>query len=45
MSDLMYRRWGVPGKKYLMIFLGITEGILGITLGWYIDNHHNPSRE
>lgn len=45
MSDLMYRRWGVPGKKYLMIFLGITEGIVGITLGWYIDNHHNPSLE
>lgn len=42
-GDLVYRRWGVPGKKYLMIFLGIAQGLLSLGLGVYIDSHHHPS--
>ncbi|KAL4065998.1 major facilitator superfamily domain-containing protein [Scleroderma citrinum] len=29
-GDLAYRRWGVPGKKYLMISLGIAQGLLSL---------------
>ncbi|KAF8552378.1 nitrate transporter [Imleria badia] len=43
LGDLAYRRWGVPGKKYLMISLGIAQGLLAIGLGMYIDNHQDPS--
>jgi len=43
LGDLAYRRWGVPGKKYLMISLGITQGLLSLGLGMYIDNHEHPS--
>ncbi|KAL4078756.1 major facilitator superfamily domain-containing protein [Scleroderma yunnanense] len=42
-GDLAYRRWGVPGKKYLMISLGIAQGLLSLGLGMYIDSHHHPS--
>ena len=44
-GDLAYRRWGVPGKKYLMISLGITQGLLSLGLGIYIDHHEHPSRK
>ncbi|KAI9568713.1 major facilitator superfamily domain-containing protein [Boletus coccyginus] len=39
-SDLAYLRWGVPGKKYLIIFLGIVQGVLSISLGVYVDRNH-----
>ncbi|KAL4063927.1 major facilitator superfamily domain-containing protein [Scleroderma yunnanense] len=42
-SDLIYKKWGVPGKKYLTIFLGVAQGLLSLGLGLYIDNHHHPS--
>ncbi|KAF8554961.1 nitrate transporter [Imleria badia] len=42
-GDLVYRRWGVPGKKYLMICFGIAQGLLSLGLGMYIDNHQHPS--
>ena len=41
----MYRRWGVPGKKHLMISLGIIQGLLSLVLGVYIDSHEHPSRK
>jgi len=33
----------VPGKKYLMIFLGIAQGLLSLGIGVYIDNNHPSS--
>ncbi|KAI9569845.1 major facilitator superfamily domain-containing protein [Boletus coccyginus] len=39
-SDLAYRKWGVPGKKYLIIFLGVAQGLLSIGLGIYVDKDH-----
>ncbi|KAG6377293.1 major facilitator superfamily domain-containing protein [Boletus reticuloceps] len=42
-GDLVYRRWGVPGKKHLLIFFGILQGLLSLGLGIYIDSHHHPS--
>ena len=42
-GDLVYRRWGVPGKKYLMVSLGVTQGLLSLGLGMYIDGHPHPS--
>lgn len=42
-GDLVYRRWGVPGKKYLLIFLGIAQGLLSLGIGVYIDSHHPSS--
>ncbi|KAL4079388.1 major facilitator superfamily domain-containing protein [Scleroderma citrinum] len=42
-GDLAYRRWGVPGKKYLLISLGIAQGLISLGLGIYIDSHHHPS--
>ncbi|KAI9569814.1 major facilitator superfamily domain-containing protein [Boletus coccyginus] len=37
LGDLAYRRWGVAGKKYLGIILGIAQGFLSIGLVIYID--------
>jgi len=42
-GDLAYRRWGVSGKKYLGIILGIAQGLLSIGLGIYVDRD-DPSR-
>ncbi|KAF8137710.1 major facilitator superfamily domain-containing protein [Boletus edulis] len=42
-GDLVYRRWGVPGKKHLLIFFGVLQGLLSLGLGIYIDSHHHPS--
>ncbi|KAI6148502.1 major facilitator superfamily domain-containing protein [Pisolithus tinctorius] len=42
-GDLIYERFGVPGKKYLLIILGVTQGLLSIGLGLYIDNNQHPS--
>jgi len=42
-GDLAYRRWGVPGKKYLLISLGIVQGLLSLGLGIYIDAHDHSS--
>ncbi|KAG6371835.1 nitrate transporter [Boletus reticuloceps] len=42
-GDLVYRKWGVPGKKYLLIFFGVSQGLLSIGLGMYLDSHHHPS--
>ncbi|KZT23031.1 nitrate transporter [Neolentinus lepideus HHB14362 ss-1] len=43
LGDLIYRRYGVPGKKYLTIFCGIAQGLLSVALGVYIDGHKHPS--
>jgi len=36
-SDIIYRRWGVPGKKYWMLFLGIAGGVVSLAMGLFID--------
>ncbi|OAX35874.1 nitrate transporter [Rhizopogon vinicolor AM-OR11-026] len=42
-GDLIYVRYGVPGKKYLTIICGVAQGLLSLGLGLYIDNHSDPS--
>jgi len=42
-GDVVYRRWGVPGKKYLMISLGIAQGLMSVGLGVYMDTHERVS--
>ncbi|KAG1736105.1 major facilitator superfamily domain-containing protein [Suillus paluster] len=42
-GDLIYIRFGVPGKKYLTIACGVAQGLLSLGLGLYIDNHSDPS--
>ncbi|KAF8698568.1 Major Facilitator Superfamily, partial [Rhizoctonia solani] len=39
-GDAVYRRWGVPGKKWFMLLCGFFEGALAIALGLYIETHH-----
>jgi NNP family nitrate/nitrite transporter-like MFS transporter len=36
-GDLVYPRFGVPGKKYWMLGVGIVQGAFAIGLGLYID--------
>lgn len=42
-GDLIYVKFGVPGKKYLTIACGVAQGLLSLGLGFYIDNHSHPS--
>ncbi|KAG2156770.1 nitrate transporter [Suillus bovinus] len=42
-GDLIYVKFGVPGKKYLTIACGVAQGLLSLGLGLYIDNHSHPS--
>ncbi|KAI5984371.1 major facilitator superfamily domain-containing protein [Pisolithus marmoratus] len=42
-GDLLYKKFGVPGKKYLLIILGVMQGLLSIGLGLYIDSNQHPS--
>ncbi|KAH7929502.1 nitrate transporter [Leucogyrophana mollusca] len=42
-GDRIYSKYGVPGKKYLMIACGIMQGILSIGLGFYINSRSDPS--
>ncbi|KAH0839337.1 major facilitator superfamily domain-containing protein [Lanmaoa asiatica] len=42
-GDLIYKKLGVPGKKYFMVALGLVQGLFSIGLGVYIDNHPEPS--
>jgi len=41
-GDLIYKRYGIAGKKYLMIACGFMQGIFSIGLGVYIDHHNKP---
>lgn len=43
LGDVVYRRYGVPGKKHLTLALGVTQGILSIGLGVYIDSRESTS--
>lgn len=43
LGDVVYKRHGVPGKKYLTLALGIIQGILSIGLGVYIDSRESTS--
>jgi NNP family nitrate/nitrite transporter-like MFS transporter len=42
-GDLIYVRFGVPGKKYLTIACGVVQGLFSVGLGLYIDSHPHPS--
>jgi len=48
-GDIVYKYWGVPGKKYWMLSVGILQGAMSIALGLYIDKFQDkgekPSRE
>lgn len=41
-GDVVYKKFGIPGKKYLMIGLGVVQGLLSLGLGFYLDNYHHP---
>lgn len=42
-GDVVYKKFGVPGKKYLTISFGIVQGLFSLGLGLYINNSHRPS--
>ncbi|KAL4248389.1 Nitrate/nitrite transporter [Abortiporus biennis] len=42
-GDIVYKRFGVPGKKYLTLSLGIIQGCLSLGLGFYVDSKEHPS--
>ncbi|KAG2067853.1 nitrate transporter [Suillus decipiens] len=42
-GDLVYVKFGVPGKKYLTIACGVAQGLLSLGLGLYMNNHSHPS--
>lgn len=44
LGDLIYRRYGVTGKKYLTLALGALAGFMSLGLGLYIDRGEKPSR-
>lgn len=48
-ADVAYKRYGVPGKKWLTLGLSFAMGTVTIGLGWYIETHVRartvPSRE
>ena len=41
LGDVVYRKYGVPGKNYLVLLTGVLQGLLSIGIGVYID--HNVS--
>jgi len=45
LSDMIYKRYGVPGKKYWMLFLGIAAGLISIGMGVYIDQDRDPGQK
>lgn len=44
MGDVAYRWYGVRGKKYLVLGLGVLQGAMSLAWGLYIDRH-NVERE
>ncbi|KAK7058497.1 hypothetical protein VNI00_002131 [Paramarasmius palmivorus] len=42
-GDMVYSRYGVPGKKYLTIACGLLQGVLSLAWGFYIDSRPDPS--
>jgi len=42
LGDVVYRKYGVPGKKYLTLLCGAIQGALSIALGFYIDSKKKP---
>ncbi|KAI0804812.1 major facilitator superfamily domain-containing protein [Irpex lacteus] len=43
LGDLIYRKYGVRGKKYLVLLTGVIQGLFSIGLGVYIDHHHDSA--
>ncbi|THH33241.1 hypothetical protein EUX98_g1006 [Antrodiella citrinella] len=41
-GDIIYKQYGIRGKKYLMIACGFMQGLFSICLGVYIDKHKKP---
>jgi len=42
LGDVVYRKYGVPGKKYLTLACGAIQGVLSMALGFYIDSRKKP---
>ena len=40
LGDIAYRYYGVPGKKYLVLALGVLQGAMSLAWGLYIDRHN-----
>ncbi|KIM31986.1 hypothetical protein M408DRAFT_318374 [Serendipita vermifera MAFF 305830] len=36
LGDVVYKRYGAPGKKYLTLFCGFTQGAVALALGLYV---------
>lgn len=45
LADVLYRKHGVPGKKYLTLACGVLLGALSIALGFYVDSARRPDRK
>ncbi|EGN92385.1 hypothetical protein SERLA73DRAFT_191257 [Serpula lacrymans var. lacrymans S7.3] len=43
LGDRMYLRFGVTGKKYLMLACGLFQGLISLGLGLYMDSQEHPS--
>ncbi|KAI0695731.1 major facilitator superfamily domain-containing protein [Cytidiella melzeri] len=43
LGDLVYRKYGVSGKKYLVLLAGVIQGLLSVGFGLYTDHHHSLS--
>jgi len=41
-GDVVYRRWGVPARKYSRSCRGVLQGVLYMRLGIYIDSTQKP---
>lgn len=43
LGDVAYKWYGVPGKKYLVLALGVLQGVMSLAWGLYMDRSA-PSR-
>ncbi|KAI0338848.1 nitrate transporter [Trametopsis cervina] len=43
LGDLIYKKYGVRGKKYLVLITGLVQGVLSVGLGVYIDHGRSAS--
>ena len=43
LGDLVYRKYGVLGKKYTVLMFGVMQGLLSIGMGLYMDHNRTPS--
>ncbi|KZV93273.1 nitrate transporter [Exidia glandulosa HHB12029] len=43
LGDIVYRRFGVAGKKYLTLLCGFLRGVFSLGLGLYLERGSHPS--